>query len=74
MAHSATDTRLQTAFATFRVGSPGFCTYVSPHCGFEISRSEIQRIASVSITPEQFEETWANEEFWQDCHNDCEVE
>jgi hypothetical protein len=61
---------LQKAYATFRPGSVGFVTFVETHCGLEISRKEIRRIALATPTAEDFYNAWGNESWWLDCHED----
>ena len=60
---------LNEIYNTFSIGSAGFVDAVATHQGFGISNSEIERIAEVSPTAEDFQNTWENEVFWTDENN-----
>lgn len=57
---------LAQIYTEYTRGSQGFCIAVETHCGFCISRDEIQRIAERAETPEQFQAIWDNEDWWTD--------
>ena len=65
---------LADIFDTYTPGSLGFCTAVETHCGFEVSRPEIERIAlraavagpdSVDLAAE-FRRVWSEDAWWRD--------
>ena len=60
---------LDRAYDDYTPGSKGFCAYVETHCGFDISRSEIERIGKRAATPAGFRSTWADEDWWTDANN-----
>lgn len=45
-------------YNTFTIGSQGFVMAVVDHCGYELSNEQIEEIAAISETPEEFEENW----------------
>lgn len=47
-------------------GSVGFCMRVETHCGLEISRDEIERIADHAHDADDFMRIWEHEEWWRD--------
>lgn len=57
-------TDIERAYAEFRIGSAGFCQFVSDHCGYEISRAEIEAIAAQAATADEFENIWQNGGNW----------
>lgn len=57
---------LNNIYNEYVVGSQGFCIAVETHCGFEISRTEIERIAERAETAERFEHIWENQTWWAD--------
>ena len=57
-------TSIERAYAEFRIGSDGFCQFVSDHCGYEISKAEIKAIASEAATADEFENIWLTEDWW----------
>ena len=61
---------LEKIYTDYTPGSDGFAIAVEAHCGFEISRDEIKRIASKAETPEQFDAIWSNEDWWTDKKNE----
>jgi hypothetical protein len=68
-------TALETAYAAFTIGSPGFCRYISDHAaGLCISCTEAAAIAAQAGTAAKFLDVWANEELWQDCHNGIDAD
>lgn len=71
---------LSDIFADYNPGSSGFCIAVETHCGFEISRAEIERIAKAAAAacPDaddndalaaEFERIWRDESWWSDDEN-----
>ncbi|NHN93849.1 hypothetical protein [Acetobacter sicerae] len=60
---------LNEIYSTFTVGSEGFVSAVEANCGFEISRTEIERISAVAPTAEAFESVWENSSAWTDESN-----
>jgi len=61
---------IETAYAAFNIGSPGFCRYIAEQAhGLCISRTEAAAIAAKATTASEFLDIWANDEMWQDCHN-----
>ena len=53
----------------YQWGSQGFVVAVETHCGFSISRDEIQRIADRTATPGEFQSAWKNDDDWTDENN-----
>ena len=49
---------LNEIYATYTIGSEGFVRAVEDNCGFEISREEIERLAAISPTAEDFQKNW----------------
>lgn len=49
---------LTQIYATYNIGSKGFCNAVDTHCGFCISMEEIKRIALLANTAEEFQMIW----------------
>ena len=60
---------IETIYQEYKAGSHGFVQAVETRCGFNISRNEIERIASKAETPEDFENVWSNETWWTDAEN-----
>jgi len=60
---------LAEIYDEYVVGSEGFVVAVDIHCGYNISKREIRRIANRAPTPEQFQTIWENETDWADEHN-----
>ena len=60
---------LAEIYDTYNIGSDGFCRAVETHCGFEISRKEIARIAKRAATPEEFEKIWYGADWWTNENN-----
>ena len=60
---------LEEIYATFSTGSEGFIRAVETHCGFGISRDEIERIAEDAESPVEFELIYTNEDYWTDDKN-----
>lgn len=56
-------------YETYTVASQGFCVAVETHCGYQISRNEIARIASKAATADEFQNIWENEDWWTDANN-----
>lgn len=56
-------------YAEYTAGSTGFVIAVETHCGYDISRTEIARIAEAAKTAEEFERVWENEDWWTDENN-----
>jgi hypothetical protein len=68
-------TALETAYAAFTVGSPGFCRYISDHAaGLCVSRTEAAAIAAKATIAAEFFNIWNSEEMWQDCHNGIDAD
>lgn len=57
---------LSEIYTEYKSGSQGFCIAVETHCGFNISRDEIERIGDAAGTAEEFYNTWENETWWTD--------
>ena len=57
---------LPEIYDRYTPGFPGFVTAIETHCGFQISRSEIKRIAQRATTPDDFQRIWENETWWTD--------
>ena len=53
----------------YQWGSQGFVVAVETHCGFGISRDEIQRIAARTSTADEFQAAWENDVDWTDDNN-----
>lgn len=60
---------LDQIFSEYTVGSTGFCIAVETHCGYDLSRDEIERIGYASKTPEDFDHIFAEEFWWTDENN-----
>lgn len=56
-------------YATYTVGSQGFCKAVETYCGFGASIAEIERIADIADTAEEFQSVWENDDSWTDAKN-----
>lgn len=56
-------------YTAYTAGSTGFVIAVETNCGYDISRTEIARIAEVATTAEEFERVWENEDWWTDENN-----
>lgn len=63
---------LEQIFDQFTKGSTGFCAAVETHCGLNISRDEIERIASSGQVKNaaDFMNVWENADWWTDLNND----
>jgi len=61
--------KLTEIYSTHSRGTQGFCSEISTHCGLDISKAEISRIASRAETPEQFLWIWENVDWWTDKRN-----
>jgi hypothetical protein len=69
-----TDMTLAEIFSTYTAGSTGFCIAVETHCGFNISRTEIARIAERAAEDgpnsddmaARFQWEWENTADWAD--------
>ena len=57
-------------YADYTPGSQGFAIAVETHCGYNISRDEIKRIGSRAVTPDEFQKTWENDDWWTDGKNE----
>jgi hypothetical protein len=53
-------------FDQYTQGSQGFCIAVETHCGYDISRDEIERIAGAAETAADFHRIWADDFWWTD--------
>jgi len=51
-------------YNSFNIGSEGFCRAVETHCGYDILREQVARIAERAKTAEEFHNIWANEAWW----------
>ena len=52
----------------------GLARYISRFApGMGLSFTEALRIATPALTADAFIRVYSEEEFWADCHNDCEV-
>lgn len=60
---------LAQIYNDYTVGSAGFCAAVETHCGYNISREEIGRIAAQAKTDEEFQNIWENDDSWTDAAN-----
>lgn len=60
---------LANIYDEFTAGSDGFCRAVSSWCGFDMSRTEIERVGLRAKTAEKFEDIYANEDWWTDANN-----
>ena len=60
---------LEEIYNTFSVGSEGFIRAVETHRGLEISREEIERIAEVAPTADDFMNVYENSDAWTDANN-----
>ena len=56
-------------YTTFSAGSRGFVMAVQSHCGFNASDDEIERIAELADTAEEFQSVWENDDSWTDSNN-----
>ena len=65
-ADAETDSELADIYEQFVTGSQGFCIAVETRCGFDISRTEIEAIASKAGTAADFQRIWGNEDWWSD--------
>lgn len=61
--------KLNEIYNEFSVGSEGFVRAVETHCGFCISREEIERIALIAPTAEDFQNVFDNVTSWTDANN-----
>lgn len=57
---------LEEIYQHYTPGSPGFAIAVESHCGYGITRSEIQRIGEKAKTADEFQDQWENDDWWQD--------
>ncbi len=57
---------LQEIYTEYRPGSQGFCIAVESHCGYDMSREEIERIGDKATNPEEFKRIWRDEIWWTD--------
>lgn len=55
---------LAEIYSTYTIGSEGFCRAVETHCGYDLSREQIARIAERASTAEEFHHIWENEAWW----------
>ncbi|NGO64177.1 hypothetical protein G6N76_10860 [Rhizobium daejeonense] len=60
---------IETIYEEFSRGSNGFIKAVQTHCGYDISDTEIERIAARAETAAEFDRIWQNEDFWTDANN-----
>lgn len=57
---------LHEIYENYQPGSTGFQIAVETHCGFEISRTEIEAIARKAKTADEFQRIWEYESWWLD--------
>ena len=57
---------LNEIYERYTPACEGFCIAVSDHCGYEMSRTEIKRVALIAETAEEFDYIWENEDWWPD--------
>ena len=57
---------LADIYAAYTTGSAGFVIAVETHGGFDISRTEIERIAASAATAEEFQTAWEDTTDWAD--------
>ena len=50
----------------YRWGSNAFVIAIETHCGYNMSRTEIERIADRTSTPDEFQAMWENDVDWLD--------
>ena len=53
-------------YARFTPGSHEFVTEVATNCGYELSRTEIYRIADAAKNAEEFQYLFDSSDTWQD--------
>lgn len=61
---------LADIYNEYTAASQGFVIAVETHCGFCITRTEIERIAAKSATAEEFQDVYENDDSWADENND----
>lgn len=64
--------KLAAIYRDFRPGSVGFIKAIATNCGYEISDSEIGRIATRAKTAEHFHALWNEENWWKDAADENE--
>jgi hypothetical protein len=57
---------LHEIYDEYDPGSEGFCRAVETHCGYQMTREEIERIGDVAKTPEEFDRIWEDHGWWCD--------
>lgn len=62
-------TAIEMAYEKFNAGSQGFCQFIENHGGVELSRVEIERIASAAPNAASFLHIWGNKNWWCDEEN-----
>ena len=50
----------------YKWGSRGFIIAIETYCGYNMSRTEIERIADRTSTPDEFQTMWENDVDWLD--------
>jgi hypothetical protein len=60
---------LENIYAEYTQSSAGFAIAVETHCGFNISRDEIKRIAEKASDASSFRSIWENDDWWTDGNN-----
>lgn len=56
---------IEDIYCQFSRGSDGFCRAVETHCGFDITRAQIGRIAERARTADEFVHIWENSVWWK---------
>ena len=57
---------IEEVYARFKPGSTEFVTEVESHCGYELSRTEIARLADAAKNAEEFQYLFDSSDTWQD--------
>lgn len=60
---------IEQIYNDYSAGSQGFVIAVETHCGYGISRTEIERIAGIAKTASEFQSVWENDDSWTDENN-----
>ena len=55
---------IEEAYKKFNAGSRGFCQFIENNGGVELTRAEIERIASVAPSASSFLHIWGNQNWW----------
>ncbi len=57
---------LAEIYETYQIGSSGFVRAVEQLYAYNITRTEIERIAAKAPTAEEFQRIWENDDDWLD--------